>query len=724
MRLRLLFNMGLTVVLLTSLLGCGQERPDFPVASDGILDLSGWDFEASGTVDLSGEWRFAWNQFVEPAPTTLLREAHTDTVMVPSIWPNARPGRPETERLPTVGYGTYLLEIILPDSVPSDRFSLKVRSSTSATHWAIYGEEADTRLGYFQQGRPGASRDESLAVWTAGVADVGLAQGNRIVLIVHASNFRHARGGLENAPSLGLREDLTRDYTSGRLWDAGILGVLLIIGVYHFVLFGQRREDKAAFYFGCLCLAIAIRHATTALLLQAVGIGWEPESYRIMLAWEYSSISLNAMAGGLFLHALVPGKALMHFVRIWCWGLGVILLLIAWLTDPLFFTAQVNLYIVHLVIFFGGALAHLSWAVLKRRDRVAVKVLGAFLVIFVGMANDSLHVSWVIRTGYIVQYCFIVFILLQSSIISGTFSWAFKRLKKLSDELSAALERAQSADRLKGEILANLSHELRTPLNALVNVPKALARNLHVSVVWSCSACNQLFEDDGEGQPDDVIACPECGGSLCRISQLNTNTDPHEMIDLLTRTADSGELLNKTLSDMMEFSKLQSATRELTYRQIDCAELIGQVFERFADQATSKNVALVGELSGDHCLCFAEPNHLDLFLCKLIENAVEFAPPGSSIVVRAENIENNTKVRLSVLDEGPGIAAHNHRIIFESFRQIYGGHTRSHGGIGLGLSICSEIAKAHDSEVQLESTLGEGATFSLELMAAPTVQVS
>ena len=175
---------------------------------------------------------------------------------------------------------------------------------------------------------------------------------------------------------------------------------------------------------------------------------------------------------------------------------------------------------------------------------------------------------------------------------------------------------------------------------------------------------------------------------------------------------------------MMEFSKLQSATRELTYRQIDCAELIGQVFERFADQATSKNVALVGELSGDHCLCFAEPNHLDLFLCKLIENAVEFAPPGSSIVVRAENIENNTKVRLSVLDEGPGIAAHNHRIIFESFRQIDGGHTRSHGGIGLGLSICSEIAKAHDSEVQLESTLGEGATFSLELMAAPTVQVS
>ena len=87
---------------------------------------------------------------------------------------------------------------------------------------------------------------------------------------------------------------------------------------------------------------------------------------------------------------------------------------------------------------------------------------------------------------------------------------------------------------------------------------------------------------------------------------------------------------------------------------------------------------------------------------------------------------NGGSVCLSVCDQGPGIAEENLSLIFESFRQVEGGHTRTHPGVGLGLSIAQEIAVSHGTHIRVNAVPGQGSTFSFTLPAtqAPSEQPS
>jgi signal transduction histidine kinase len=109
---------------------------------------------------------------------------------------------------------------------------------------------------------------------------------------------------------------------------------------------------------------------------------------------------------------------------------------------------------------------------------------------------------------------------------------------------------------------------------------------------------------------------------------------------------------------------------------------------------------------------------MEMLLVKVVENAIEFSPTDKPVLIRALDVAEAGRLRISVSDEGPGIAEENREAIFESFRQIDAGHTRAHPGVGLGLSIAELIAAAHDTRIEVESTPGEGTTFSVEIAYA------
>ena len=103
-------------------------------------------------------------------------------------------------------------------------------------------------------------------------------------------------------------------------------------------------------------------------------------------------------------------------------------------------------------------------------------------------------------------------------------------------------------------------------------------------------------------------------------------------------------------------------------------------------------------------------------LANLVDNAIKYSPEGGPVVLELEN--GDAAVRFSVVDEGLGIPASEHRRIFEKFYRLDPDMTRGIGGTGLGLYISRELVRRMDGDIWVESRLGKGSTFVVELPAA------
>jgi signal transduction histidine kinase len=108
-----------------------------------------------------------------------------------------------------------------------------------------------------------------------------------------------------------------------------------------------------------------------------------------------------------------------------------------------------------------------------------------------------------------------------------------------------------------------------------------------------------------------------------------------------------------------------------------------------------------------------DPVHLSRLLDNLISNAIKFTPTGGRINIRLQR-DNGTAI-LEVSDTGVGIPSDKLERVFDRFYQVDGSSTRRYGGTGLGLALVKEIAISHGGQVSVESTVGKGSTFRVNL---------
>lgn len=233
------------------------------------------------------------------------------------------------------------------------------------------------------------------------------------------------------------------------------------------------------------------------------------------------------------------------------------------------------------------------------------------------------------------------------------------------------ITRLRELDRLKSEFVLTASHELRTPLTSV-----SMAVDLLLE-----SAAAKLTDKEREL----LAACHE---------------DVHR--------------LRALVNDLLDLSKIEAGKLELAFERVQPAFLFDQALAVVKPQAEAKNLELKLEAPPDLPLVKADPNKIVWVIVNLLANAVRHTPEGGHIRVKGERVGG--QVHISVADDGEGVPYDLQSRIFDKFVQLK--RDGAAGGSGLGLAICKEVVRAHRGTIWLDSTPGQGSTFTFTIPTA------
>ncbi len=246
------------------------------------------------------------------------------------------------------------------------------------------------------------------------------------------------------------------------------------------------------------------------------------------------------------------------------------------------------------------------------------------------------------------------------------------RLEKRAKELVIEKENAEAASKTKSEFLANMSHELRTPMNGVMG-----------------------------------------------LAELLTKTELNEHQKMYAETIfKSGTALTTILNDILDFSKIEAGKLELDPIPFSLAEAFEDVVTLLSTAALEKELNLSLNLDPNlPPLVEGDSGRFRQILTNLIGNAVKFTPKGHVHVnVCSVNVGKNVSLHISIEDTGIGISPDKIDLIFSKFTQAEGTTTREYGGTGLGLAITRNLVEAMGGIISVESIIGCGSIFRLELM--------
>jgi signal transduction histidine kinase len=250
--------------------------------------------------------------------------------------------------------------------------------------------------------------------------------------------------------------------------------------------------------------------------------------------------------------------------------------------------------------------------------------------------------------------------------LTVAFNKLVERFYSAEDAYRRDLSGALSYERERSDFLAALSHELRTPLNAILG-----------------------FAD---------VLLSEVDGPLTEEAREN-----------LTVVHQAGDHLRSLINDILDLSALETGKLNLQLKKTDLWSIATDVVRE--TRLAAQNKGLTIQLEGSPVFAISDQLRVRQVLGNLLSNAVKFTSEGT-IVVRVE--ERRDQAALTVADTGPGIATEDQAAVFEEYRQS--GDWQSRGaGAGLGLAITRRLVRMHGGRIELESSLGKGARFTVLL---------
>ena len=274
--------------------------------------------------------------------------------------------------------------------------------------------------------------------------------------------------------------------------------------------------------------------------------------------------------------------------------------------------------------------------------------------------------------------------------IAGVVRWRTWQLRRRRNELEATVrertreieeqkERLEELDEAKSRFFANVSHEFRTPITLIQGPARDVRERLQRGTV------------DPEAEAEQLAVIERNAGRLLRL-----------------------------VDQILGIARLEAGTYELDARPTDLGAEVERVARTFEPLAEREKLTLTVESSSappDAEPIYVDRQALEHVLSNLLSNAIKFTPEGGRVEVTVT--ERPEAVEVAVADTGPGIPAEEREAIFDRFQQVDDTSTRPQEGAGIGLAFAADLVDLHGGTIDLESTEGEGTTFTVRLPRGP-----
>lgn len=632
-----------------------------PTAVDGFIDLSGHDFARVSVVTLGGRWRLIPDRLVsiEELQDLDLPSASV-SVSVPGPWREQTIRGVKGKRY---GEGTYVLDVLLPENHPDLVFYKDLVHCSSRVFLNGRSLEAPPVTDPAMEGAVKANRPGYYRV---------PGRDNRLRVVIQVTNWWDDYGaGINSMPRLGTAQHFETEKTLNAGYEFFIMGIFLIAALHHITLYGLQRKNRALLWFALLCLAVVLRQmsATEKFLLSLAGLGYTP-----LLRMEHGSAYLIAALFTLYFNSVFPSRKIRP-VSAALVLIGLILFALSALTPIRFFSTLVPILLLYVLAAGINGFAIIGSGIVRGESQ-SIMMAAGLVFLFLPSVGDVLVTMQVIFADAMMPIGLLPFVAIQSYVLAKRYT----RDTIEAETLRVTASKLAEMDALKTRFLANVSHELRTPVS-LIKAPLAAIM---------------------EGGYGDCVS------------------RDHEVFSLMKKNADRLLVL---IENILDLTRLQ-ARGSLTLTPMDLTPLAGSIFSEFRELAARKGLAFVTELPPEGsapAVAEINPRALETILFNLASNAVKYTPEGGTVTatLRRSGPPGKGTIRISVADTGIGISAEELSHVFARYRQVYDAERHHYEGIGLGLSIAQESARAMGAEISAESELGKGSAFTLTLRESP-----
>ncbi|GKU80493.1 ATP-binding protein [Paenibacillus sp. L3-i20] len=425
------------------------HKKSMPVAMNGMMDLTAWEFEEDGSVRLDGQWEFYKDQLLgqkRSLSPDVIGGGESAMIRVPGSW---------SKQMDTIGMATYRLRVRIDDA--STVYGLKTASILISNRIIVNGKIVGS------SGNP-AEKQSYRALNKPYVSYFTLQPGWNEILVQVANYEFHVSSGIYESLLLGKAEQIAglRDRATAHDWIT--LTAFLIMGLYFIGLFSQRRNDVSLAVFGIVCVCIAAFTSVSGerVLFDAIG----PLPF-----WLYFRIQMVLTVGvgvGFFLYVYTAFRPYcLKWLTRGGLAAGVILVLLnigfasQLANGP--FRQLTSLYVTISLLYATYVFVYTALHKVTGSGYLAVAALALNALVL----KQNMNVYFGVPIYSLAPIEPFLVLLMLALLMSLRFSNAFKKIEELSGQLL-------QTDKLKDDFLARTSHEFKTPLHGVMNISRSM----------------------------------------------------------------------------------------------------------------------------------------------------------------------------------------------------------------------------------------------------------